>query len=336
MKSKFSLIFLFFIGSINLHAQTIVLVDSIMLDTSRSVDYILSKDNSATSPRALISYVTGNDNPHEVIYKGKIILKLPPASLLYYINDTMMLVEKYEKDDKYWRYGRLVRYGIGDDGSITFQDSISLGESEIGVLCNGFLPKRPLVVTYDGVAVEGGGCNYAFNIYDENLKVIKSIVPFTGDGCGNNSSVYVQNDELNFVDVDATDESHVFYCSMNYMTMEIKTMNRIRIDTNFHIFTGFHLKGNLYLSGYKKLSAGPPKNFPLMVFNTKGELLHTNKLQSTVESMMSHPNGNVYWLDSYSNFYVNGKKTPNFKGYHFDGEFITTYPNPKTYIYEIK
>jgi hypothetical protein len=334
MMYKLLLILLCLVAGFKIDAQ-VALVDSMEMDALGNTYYLFSDPDSPQEQLAILQFPEeGSVTPVAVVFNKKLIATLPYASTLCYMDDSIMLVEKYEKDIE---SSRLVKYSIKPNKEILLQDSITLGMSEIAQISqNRLLPKEPLVITTDD-AVEGGGCTSVFKIFDKSLKEIYAIKPLR-DVCLIESSVHIQGNVISTVGKDESNND-IFFSMVRYgEKIETLSTKWISLDANLFIYGCFVIDGRLFVSCYEKptTGSGPVQDFYLLVFNSDGQKLETIKWLFLITDVSKRDENNYCFIDGRSNLVVDGKVHSTILGQRFLGNKTISTSSNKLYFYEIK
>jgi hypothetical protein len=334
MKNIFFIpIFIFLFTAFKMDAQ-VALVDSMEIDTLGNTYYLFSDSDSPQGQLSILQFPEeGSVTPAAVVFNKKLIATLPYASTLCYMDDSIMLVQKYEKDASCLR---LVKYSINSDKEISIQDSITLGMSEIARIShNRLLSKKPLVITTDD-AVEGGGCTSVFKIYDKSLKEIYAIKPLR-DVCLIESSVHIQGNVISMVGRDASNND-IFFSMVRYgEKIETLSTKWISLDDNLVFYDCFVIDGRLLVSCYEKPTTSEPvQDYYLLVFNSNGQKLKIIKWSKLITYVSKYDNNNYCFIDDRSNLVVDGKVHNKINGQRFLGNKTISTSSNKLYFYEIK
>jgi hypothetical protein len=330
---KLLLVLLCLVAGFKIDAQ-VALVDSMEIDTLGNTYYLFSDPDSPQGQLSIRQFPEeGSVTPAAIVFNKKLIATLPYASSLCYMDDSIMLLQKYEKDAESIR---LVKYSIKPNKDIFLQDSITLGMSEIAQISrNRLLPKEPFVITTDD-AVEGGGCTSVFKIYDKSLKEIYAINPLPGK-CAKESSVHIQEDIISMVCKDAS-KNDVFFSMVRYgKKIELLSTKWISLDDNLVFYDCFVIDGRLLVSCYEKPTTSEPvQDYYLLVFNSNGQKLKIIKWSKLITYVSKYDNNNYCFIDDRSNLVVDGKVHNKINGQRFLGNKTIFTSSNKLYFYEIK
>ncbi|MDX1942048.1 MAG: hypothetical protein SFU99_15910 [Saprospiraceae bacterium] len=214
------------------------------------------------------------DSINEVYVKNKYRIVLPHASTPLYMDEGNIILEQFIRGDssldepgKYIHGFRIIsKYAISEDGQLTFTDSIQIAIVDLVLDNEVVLQSDPLVITIP-VAVEGGGCNYGYSVYDENLNLAHLIAPDLPATCGLGSRMFRGDKEINLIDQDPLKTNVFSWCKLDN-NLRKPDCKRITIDSNFHTRTTFLAGENLFISGRKQVNN--VNEFFLLIYTRDG------------------------------------------------------------------
>ncbi len=329
-----------------------VLVDSIEFGAKQLL-YVTHDERYGDPPfalkRAWIERTLPNDSVNEVYVKNKYFIKLPYSSRPLYIDEKKVILGQFIRGDssldepgKYIDgYKIIAIYAIDDAGRLTFSDSIRIDREDLALGNDFTLHPKPIIITAP-LAVEGGGCNYGYSVYDENLKLLGVVEPDLPTSCGVNCKIFWENNEINFIDKDPVNKNVFSWCKADFKLQKIDC-KRITIDSTFHTFTSFLINDNLYISGRKQINgvneffvlAYSRNGFFLNSINTDGLLVRDmDKIGDDIMYFGSRPKRSEVIVLDKSFRLKNLFKTSGYTSLLVNK--ILVYKNNKIFIYEIE
>lgn len=329
-----------------------VLVDSIEFGAKQQL-YITHDERKGDPPFALkrgwIEGALPNDSINEVYVKNKYLINLPYASRPLYIDETKVILNQFIRGDstidepgKYIDgYNIIAIYTIDDIGRLTFSDSIRIGMEDLALGNDFALQPKPIIITAP-LAVEGGGCNSGYSVYDENLKLMGMVEPDLPTLCGISCRIFWGDNEINFIDQDAMIKNVFSWCKTDFKLKRVDC-KRITIDSTFNAFTSFLINDNLYISGRKQIK--DVNEFLVLVYSRDGVLLKCINTDGLLVRDMDNIGNEIMYFGSQpqrSEVIILDKyfKEKNFfktSGYtSLLSNKILVYKNNKIFIYETK
>jgi len=270
------------------------------------------------------------------------------SQLIYFDREKMLLCTPYVGTPELNEPGKLrdgyrviSKFKISNENELTLVDSVWINIEDIAVMNDFVLQPKPIVITA-ALAVEGGGGNCGYNVYDENLKKIGIVEPNLPSSCGVECRIFWSDDEINFIDQDPVQENVFSWCKTD-LSIKEKHCTRIYLDSLFHGYTSFVSNNKLYISSWKSTPEGSEsfvseyshKGQLLNIFSTGNALVNQiGKIGDSIICFASRPNySEAIILDKSfrlkNKFEISGHKL-------LLKDKILIYKGNKIFIYEIK
>ncbi len=349
-----SLILLVQIYTQTLSAQ-VTLIDSFYIDgnTQAIVSQNLGRNGSKfLLTRGRIDRDPNIPNPNKIIVQNKYTITIPNGayySELIYLDDHYAYFSEFIRGDttldepnKYIDGHKILsKYSIAKNGHLSLVDSVRISRGSFLMQYQGSLPSIPVLITIP-MAVEGGGCNYAYDIYDSNLKLKRRLKPNL-ESCGLNNSIFIEDNKVHLTDQDAIDGSLISWCISDLNFDAVKS-TRIKIPDNFHVFSMSVTDNLLYLMGWEKAEGIPEYNYTL-VYDTDGNLIEKVSMSNLSIWQIYKEDDNLIGMPLNDNIKIWSGKNKTTKPLfspklytEFIDKKIVTYKknNNKIYIYENK
>lgn len=274
-----------------LRAQ-VVLIDSFEMDDNTMAIVTPRLCSNGANFQLLRGWMNLDTNAlytKKIIYKDKYTITLPDDTnyrALLYIDDSHAYFFEFIRGDTALDEGTkyidghniLSKYSILKNGHLLLVDSVGISRESQSLIYKGCLPSSPILITIP-TAVEGGGCNSEYSIYDSNLKLKKMLKPNLPI-CGSNSKMFFENNRVHLTDQDAHDKSLISWCISDLNFDNIKDI-QIKVAENFHVFNMGVSDNLLYLMGWEKAEGTPIHNYTL-VYDFSGNLIEKISFSNVV------------------------------------------------------